>query len=210
MQFNDKYPETTSLSVKISNLAKGEKDPACGSRQVSDPDLFFLPRERTTTNCPSNRWESQPICRKHQEMNLSAATKSMNKHLENWRTEMEWRERDPTWGVVYRCLVSRIMEIWVVEKKVPANLSAEARSSPAQHTCNQRQVLWLWKSTVNPTNHSQSKLWITRKTTPSNIILNLELLGHFWHFPMLNYAFRVHSLTFGHYRSLSALHLRKE
>lgn len=27
------------------------------------------------------------------------------------------------------------------------------------------------------------KLWITRKTTPSNIILNLELLGHFWLFP---------------------------
>lgn len=89
-------------------------------------------------------------------------------------------------------------------------IMSEARSSPTQHTCNQSQVLWLWKSTVNPTNHSQSKLWITRKTTPSNIILNLELLGHFWHFPMLNYAFRVHSLTFGHYRSLSALHLRKE
>ena len=188
---------------------------------------FFCLGKKTTTNCPSNGWESQPICRKHQETNLSAVTKSMNKHLEEWRTEMEWRERDPTWGLV-SCL-SLVSLLWrgLSRRKESASkcagnelhlitnvsysiIMSEDRSSPTQHTCNQSQVLWLWKSTVNPTNHSQSKLWITRKTTLSNRILNLELLGHFCLFPMLNYAFRVHSLTFGHYRSLSALHLRKE
>ena len=138
-------------------------------------------------------------------MNLSAVTKSMNKHLEEWRTEMEWRERDPTWGlsiVVWYPFYGDMSrrkesackcagnELHLITNVSYSMIMSEARSSPTQHTCNQSQVLWLWKSTVNPTNHSQSKLWITRKTTLSNRILNLALLGHFCLFPMLNSAFR--------------------